>query len=59
MSWVKVAGLRMLVGEIVHVTLKILAPGMRVDHLLVVIVVFFVTTAFGVIPTEKATTSGE
>ena len=59
MSWLKVAGLRMLVGEIVHVALKILAPGMRVDHLLVVIVVFFVTTAFGVIPVEKATTSGE
>jgi hypothetical protein len=59
MSWLKVAGLRMLVGEIVHVALKILAPGMRVDHLLVVIVVFFVTTAFGVIPVEKATTSSE
>lgn len=59
MSWLKVAGLRMLVGEIVHLALKILAPGMRVDHLLVVIVVFFVTTAFGVVPIEKATTSGE
>lgn len=59
MSWLKVAGLRMLVGEIVHLALKVLAPGMRVDHLLVVIVVFFVTTAFGVVPIEKATTSGE
>ena len=59
MSWVKVAGLRMLVGEIVHVALKILAPGMHVNHLLVVIVVFFVTTAFGVIPAENATTSGK
>lgn len=59
MSWVKVAGLRMLVGEIVHLALKVLAPGMHVDHLLVVLVVFFVTTAFGIVPIEKATTSGE
>jgi hypothetical protein len=59
MSWIKVAGLRMLVGEIVHLAVKILAPSVHVDHLLVVIIVFFVTTAFGVVPSEKATTSGQ
>ncbi len=56
MSWVNVAFTRLLVGEIVHLVLKVLAPGMRVDHLLVVISVFFVTTAFGVVPWSKAAT---
>jgi hypothetical protein len=56
MSWFNVAFTRLLVGEIVHLALKVLAPGMHVDHLLVVISVFVVTTAFGVVPGPKATT---
>ncbi|MFI7672442.1 hypothetical protein [Actinophytocola sp. NPDC049390] len=58
MSWINVAFTRLLVGEIVHLVLKVFVPGMRVDHLLVVISVFVVTTAFGVVPSSKAT-SGE
>jgi hypothetical protein len=58
MSWVKVACTRMLVGEIVHLVLKVLAPGMHVDHLLVVLSVFFVTTVFGVVPGAGATPGG-
>ena len=58
MSWVNVAFTRLLVGEIVHLVLKVFAPGMRVDHLLVVISVFFVTTVFGVVPWSKPATGG-
>jgi len=58
MSWVKVALTRLLIGEIVHLALKVVEPGVRVDHLLVVMSVFFVSTLFGVVPTSKAPSSG-
>lgn len=48
MTWFKVALTRLAVGEIVHVTVKVANPDLKVDHLLVVLIVFFVTTAFGV-----------
>jgi hypothetical protein len=56
MSWLKVALTRLLIGEIVHLVLKVVHPGLHVDHLLVVLSVFFVTTAFGVVPGAKTTT---
>jgi hypothetical protein len=54
MSWVKVALTRVLIGEIVHLALKVLQPGVHVDHLLVVLSVFVVATLFGVVPGPKA-----
>lgn len=48
MTWFKVALTRIAVGEIVHIAVKVANPEVRVDHLLVVLIVFFVTTAFGV-----------
>lgn len=54
MSWVRVALTRVLIGEIVHLALKVLQPGVRVDHLLVVLSVFVVATLFGVVPGPKA-----
>lgn len=57
MSWVKVVLTRLLVAEIVHVAVKIANPGAKVDHLLLVGIVFFVTSAFGVTSgSKKATT---
>jgi hypothetical protein len=56
MSWVKVALTRLLIGEIVHLVLKVLQPGVHADHLLVVLSVFVVATIFGVVPGPKAPT---
>lgn len=59
MSWIKVALTRLLIGEIVHLALKVLQPGVHADHLLVVLSVFFVTTVFGVVPgPPKASSRG-
>jgi hypothetical protein len=54
MSWVKVALTRVLIGEIVHLALTVLQPGVHVNHLLVVLSVFVVATLFGVVPGPKA-----
>jgi hypothetical protein len=56
MSWVKVVLTRWCVGEVVHVVLKVVQPGLKVDHFLVVLIVFFVTTAFGVAPGSDPST---
>lgn len=58
MSWTKVALTRLLIGEIVHLALKVLQPDVRANHLLVVISVFVVATIFGVVPGPKAPTGG-
>jgi hypothetical protein len=58
MSWVKVALTRVLIGEIVHLALKVLQPGVHANHLLVVMSVFFVATIFGLVPGPKTPTSG-
>ena len=58
MSWIKVALTRVLIGEIVHLALKVLQPGVHADHLLVVLSVFFATTAFGVAPGPPNASSG-
>lgn len=58
MSWIKVALTRVLIGEIVHLAVKVVQPGVHVDHLLVVMSVFFVTTVFGVVPASKASAGG-
>jgi hypothetical protein len=50
MSWIKVVLTRVLVGEIVRVVLMVFAPSVKVDHFLVILIVFLVTTAFGVVP---------
>lgn len=55
MSWIKVALTRLLIGEIVHLAVTVVRPGVHVDHLLVVLSVFVVTTAFGVVPGGKTT----
>lgn len=55
MTWIKVVLTRLAVGEIVHFTLRAANPETRVDHLLVVLVVLFVTTAFGVTPGSGTT----
>jgi hypothetical protein len=57
MSWVRVALTRVLIGEIVHLALMVLQPGVHVDHLLVVLSVFVVATLFGVVPGPKAPAS--
>lgn len=56
MSWLKVALTRLLIAEIVHLALKVVQPGLHADHLLVVLSVFVVTTAFGVVPGAGTTT---
>ncbi|MFC4852582.1 hypothetical protein [Actinophytocola glycyrrhizae] len=58
MSWFKVALTRLFIGEIVHLALKVVQPGVHVDHLLVVMSVFVAATVFGVVPGQKAPTSG-
>jgi len=58
MSWVKVALGRVLIGEIVHLALKVLQPGVQADHLLVVMSVFVVTTIFGGVTGPPKATSG-
>lgn len=55
MSWVKVVLTRLLVAEIVHVVVKVTKPDANVDHLLVVVIVFFVTSAFGISVGSNAT----
>jgi hypothetical protein len=50
MSWIKVVVTRVLVGEIVRVVLWVVAPSMKVDHFLVILIVFLATTAFGIVP---------
>ena len=50
MSWIKVVVTRVAVGEIVRVVLWVIAPSVKVDHFLVVLIVFLVTTASGVVP---------
>jgi hypothetical protein len=56
MSWTKVVMTRLLIGEIVHLALKVLQPGVHANHVLVVLSVFVVTTVFGVVPGPKAPT---
>ncbi|OLF14085.1 hypothetical protein BLA60_02665 [Actinophytocola xinjiangensis] len=55
MTWIKTVLTRVVVGEIVHFTVKVANPETKVDHLLVVLVVFFVTTALGVTPDSDTT----
>jgi hypothetical protein len=55
MSWFKVALTRLTAGEIVHVVVKVTNPDAKVDHLLVVLIVFFVSSAFGVASGSGAT----
>jgi hypothetical protein len=50
MSWLKVVLTRVVVGEIVRVVLWLVAPSVKVDHFLVILIVFLVATAFGVVP---------
>jgi hypothetical protein len=48
MVWFKVALTRLAAGEIVHLIVKVTNPEAAVNHLLVVVIVFFVSSAFGV-----------
>lgn len=50
MSWPKVVLTRVLIGELVRGVLAVVQPGVHVDHFLVVLIVFIVTTVFGVVP---------
>jgi hypothetical protein len=54
MSWIKVVLTRVVVGEIVHVVVRVVAPSVKVDHFLVVLTVFLVATGFGVVPSNES-----
>jgi hypothetical protein len=54
MPWLKVVLTRLVAGEIVHIAVKVANPDAKVDHLLVVLIVFFVSSAFGVTPGSGA-----
>lgn len=58
MSWLKVVMTRVVVGEVVHGVLKIVQPGLHVNHFLIVLIVFFVTLAFGVVPEADQPSDG-
>lgn len=54
MSWIKVVLTRVVAGKIVYVVVTVVAPSVRIDYFLVVLIVFLVATAFGVVPSSSS-----